>query len=221
MSMKLIREENHAVNVTVEMNESTGSKKWYIEGVFAEQEQKNRNGRIYPKKILEREMKKYQNIIAEKQAYGEVDHPERPTVLAKEAAIRMVELKQKGDDWYGKALVLEGTSGGDHIIALLKNDCKVGVSTRGTGSVKMNEGTAIVQEDYRLACWDVVLNPSANKAYVNGILESKDFKEDSNGMIVECTTQVQKESDIQENSEIISESEQLEKIEKLFSTFKL
>ena len=208
--MKLIREELTEISGSLHLNESTGVKQWFIEGVFAEQEQKNRNGRVYPAKIMEREMSKYQSLIENRQAYGEVDHPERPQVLAKEASIRVVELYKKGNDWHGKALVLEGTTGGDHIIALLKNDCKIGVSTRGTGSVKLVENVNVVQEDYSLACWDVVLNPSANKAYVNGILEGKDFEMVNGNLVESCSTFSNHEK------EVLSE----DKLETLLNQFK-
>ncbi len=184
--MKLIREDNFSdVQVTSELNESTGNKKWFIEGVFAEQEQKNRNGRVYPSQVLEREMNKYQRIINECRAIGELNHPSYPIPDPKEACHRVVEIYQKGNDWYGKSLILAGTKYGDHVIAMLENGCKLGVSTRGVGSLKINEsGVGIVQEDYQLNCWDIVLNPSANKAYVNGIYEGAEY-EMHNGVLVE------------------------------------
>lgn len=183
--MKLITETLFNVKNSYELNEKTNQKKWYIEGVFAEQEQKNRNGRIYPARILEREMAKYQQAIIDKNAVGELNHPEYPMPDPKEICHRVVELSQDGNDWYGKSLVLEGTKWGDHIIAMIKNECRLGVSTRGMGSVKVNESkVAIIQEDYCLNCWDVVLNPSANKAFVNGIMESKEWAWD-NGVLVE------------------------------------
>lgn len=183
--MKLITETLFTVNCTSEINEATKNKKWYIEGVFAEQEQKNRNGRIYPAHILEREMAKYQQTIADNNAVGELNHPEYPMPNPKEICHRVTELSQNGNDWHGKSLVLEGTQYGDHIIAMIKNECRLGVSTRGMGSVKVNESkVAIIQEDYCLNCWDVVLNPSANKAFVNGIMEGTDWAW-NNGVLVE------------------------------------
>lgn len=211
--MKLIREDNFSnVAVTSELNESTGKKKWFIEGVFAEQEQKNRNGRIYPSHVLEREMNKYQRIIDECRAIGELNHPSYPIPDPKEACHRVVEIYQKGNDWYGKSLILSGTHYGDHVIAMLENGCKLGVSTRGVGSLKINEsGVGIVQEDYQLNCWDIVLNPSANKAYVNGIYEGAEY-EMHNGVLVES-------HNIKPIPQALTESQKLKAIDGLKSVF--
>lgn len=180
--MKLITE--HQSNITSINEKVNDQKRWYVQGVFGESEQKNRNGRIYPKKILEREVANYQASIYGREALGELNHPERPEVDPRYACHRVVSLEQQGLDFIGKSLILAGTKWGDHLISLLENECQLGISSRGLGSLKVQGNVATVQEDFHLSCFDIVLNPSANKAFVNGIMEGKDFIY-NNGIIVE------------------------------------
>lgn len=188
MGMKLIREDYMDQQTTsFELDEGTGRKRWYIEGVFAEQEQKNRNGRIYPKQIMEREINRYiQERVVTGRAMGELNHPKYRQVNPERVCHRIVEIKQEGNDYIGRSLVTDSNPNGlgRVVSGLLEDGCKLGVSTRGTGSLKLREGVGIVQSDYRMGCVDVVTDPSANKAFINGILEGVDYVWD-NGIIVE------------------------------------
>lgn len=188
MGIKLIREDYMDQQVATSiLDESTGKKRWYIEGVFAEQEQKNRNGRVYPKRVMEREIKRY---IKEKvntgRAMGELNHPTYRQVDPERVCHRITEIRQEGNDYIGKSLITDSNKNGlgAVVAGLLEDGCKLGVSTRGTGSLAMHEGTGIVQSDYYLECVDVVADPSANKAFVNGILEGVEYIWD-NGLLVE------------------------------------
>lgn len=172
MSQLLIEQSNQVVT----LSEGSGAeKKMYIEGIFMQSEKKNRNGRIYPKNILENEVKRYnQNFVQSNQALGELNHPDRITVDPHQASHRIVEIEQNGSDFYGKALVLN-TPCGNILKGLLEGGTKVGVSSRGRGSLKTTNGVNEVQSDFELSTVDVVLTPSAPDAYVQAIMEGADW----------------------------------------------
>jgi hypothetical protein len=193
MTMKLIREDylDQQISSFV-LDEETGRKRWYIEGVFAEQEQKNRNGRVYPKTVLEREVKRYVNErVKTGRAMGELNHPAYRQVNPERVCHRIVEIKQNGNDYIGKSLITDSNSAGlgRVVSGLLEDGCQLGVSTRGVGSCRMQESVGIVQPDYHMECIDVVTDPSANKAFVNGIMEGTSYVWD-NGIIVEQACEV-------------------------------
>ena len=173
--MKLITEEIEQVEVIVESR--NGKKNLYIEGVFLQSEMKNRNGRMYPKQTLMREVNRYnENFVEKGRALGELGHPDGPTVNLDRVSHKIVSLKEDGNNFIGKAKILS-TPMGKIASNLLGEGVKLGVSSRGVGSLnKTNEGYSIVGEDFTLAtAADIVADPSAPDAFVDGIMEGKDW----------------------------------------------
>ena len=173
--MKLIREEIEQVDVIVENR--NGKKNLYIEGVFLQSEMKNRNGRMYPKQTLMREVNRYnENFVDKGRALGELGHPDGPTVNLDRVSHKIVSLKESGNNFIGKAKILS-TPMGKIASNLLGEGVKLGVSSRGVGSLnKTNEGYSVVGEDFTLAtAADIVADPSAPDAFVDGIMEGKEW----------------------------------------------
>ena len=173
--MKLITEEIEQVEVIVENR--GGKKNLYIEGVFLQSEMKNRNGRMYPKATLAREVGRYnENFVQKGRALGELGHPDGPTVNLDRVSHKIVSLKESGNNFVGKAKILS-TPMGKIASNLLGEGVKLGVSSRGVGSLnKTNEGYSVVGEDFTLAtAADIVADPSAPDAFVDGIMEGKDW----------------------------------------------
>ena len=173
--MKLIREEIENVEVIVE--ERNGKKSLYIEGVFLQGDIKNRNGRMYPSNTLGREVARYNEAFVSKgRALGELGHPDGPTVNLDRVSHKITSLRQEGSNFIGRAKVLN-TPMGSIAKNLLDEGVKLGVSSRGVGSVSMNnEGVNVVGEDFMLAtAADIVADPSAPDAFVDGIMEGKDW----------------------------------------------
>ncbi len=173
--MKLIREEIEQVEVIVESR--NGKKNLYIEGVFLQSEMKNRNGRMYPKQTLMREVNRYnENFVEKGRALGELGHPDGPTVNLDRVSHKIVSLKEDGNNFIGKAKILS-TPMGKIASNLLGEGVKLGVSSRGVGSLsKTNEGYSVVGEDFTLAtAADIVADPSAPDAFVDGIMEGKEW----------------------------------------------
>ena len=173
--MKLITEEISNVNI---ITEGKGAdKKLYIEGVFLQGEIKNRNGRMYPIDTLSREVNRYcENFVNKGRALGELGHPDGPTVNLDRVSHKITSLVQEGNNFRGKAQILE-TPMGKIAKSLLESGVSLGVSSRGVGSLRMtNEGHKIVGEDFQLAtAADIVADPSAPDAFVNGIMEGKEW----------------------------------------------
>ena len=181
--MKLITEytENDTLQCIIEKKEN-GEKNYIIEGVFAQAENKNRNGRVYPKPILERAVKKYdQEQIQKNRAVGELNHPEGPTVNLDKVSHRITEMKFENNDVVGKAQILD-TPMGKIVKGLLDGGVQLGVSTRGMGSLEQKNGAAYVKDDFVLSTVDIVQDPSAPNAFVNGIMEGVDWVWD-NGVL--------------------------------------
>ena len=173
--MKLIKEEIEQVEVIVE--ERNGKKNLYIEGVFLQGEIKNRNGRMYPMQTLCREVGRYnENFVQKGRALGELGHPDGPTVNLDRVSHKIVSLREDGNNFIGKAKILS-TPMGKIASNLLGEGVKLGVSSRGVGSLnKTNEGYSVVGEDFTLAtAADIVADPSAPDAFVDGIMEGKDW----------------------------------------------
>jgi hypothetical protein len=173
--MKLISEycEND-IQCIVEKKED-GEKKYVIEGVFAQADQKNRNGRVYPKPIMERAVGKYvKEQVSKKRAVGELNHPEGPTVNLDKVSHLITDLKFEGNNVVGKAQILD-TPMGKIVKGLLEGGVQLGVSTRGMGSLENRNGVAYVKDDFHLATVDIVQDPSAPDAFVNGIMEGVDW----------------------------------------------
>ena len=173
--MKLISEYNeHNVQCIVEKKED-GEKKYVIEGVFAQADQKNRNGRVYPKAIMESAVNKYvTEQVSKKRAVGELNHPEGPTVNLDKVSHLITDLKFEGNNVVGKAQILE-TPMGKIVKGLLEGGVQLGVSTRGMGSLENRNGVAYVKEDFILSTVDIVQDPSAPDAFVEGIMEGVDW----------------------------------------------
>ena len=173
--MKLIREEIENVEVIVE--ERNGKKNLYIEGVFLQGDIKNRNGRLYPAETLAREVMRYNEAFVGKgRALGELGHPDGPTVNLDRVSHKITSLRQEGSNFIGRAKILN-TPMGNIARSLLDEGVKLGVSSRGIGSVRMNnEGINVVGEDFMLAtAADIVADPSAPDAFVDGIMEGKEW----------------------------------------------
>ena len=173
--MKLITELNENLEVITEAKED-GSKSHFIEGIFMQGDIKNRNGRTYPSETLEKEMKRYdEEFIQHKRALGELGHPEGPTINGDRVSHLITSMRREGNDFYGKAKVLS-TPMGEIVKSLLDEGVKIGVSTRGLGSVKqLKDGVMEVQKDFHLATVDIVTDPSAPNAFVNGIMENREY----------------------------------------------
>ena len=173
--MKLIREEIESVEFLVE--QKNGKKSMYIEGVFLQGNIKNRNGRMYPMETLRREVGRYsENHITSGRALGELGHPEGPTVNLDRVSHKIVSLKESGSNFVGKAKILS-TPMGKIASSLIEEGVKLGVSSRGVGSLQQTkEGYSVVGEDFMLAtAADIVADPSAPDAFVSGIMEGKEW----------------------------------------------
>ena len=173
--MKLIAEYNESdVEFITEAKEGEG-KKYIISGVFAQSESKNRNGRIYPRPIMEKAVSKYvAEQVSKDRAVGELNHPEGPTVNLDKVSHKITELKMKGNDVVGKAQILD-TPNGKIVQGLLDGGVKLGVSTRGMGSLAQQGNAMVVKDDYLLNTIDIVQDPSAPGAFVNGIMEGVEW----------------------------------------------
>ena len=173
--MKLIREELESVEFIVESKD--GKKSMYIEGVFLQGNIKNRNGRMYPMETLRREVGRYnENHVQAGRALGELGHPDGPTVNLDRVSHKIVSLKETGSNFVGKAKILN-TPMGKIASSLIEEGVKLGVSSRGIGSLKQTrEGVNIVGDDFMLAtAADIVADPSAPDVFVEGIMEGKDW----------------------------------------------
>jgi len=174
--MLLIREEIETAKVLVEKTED-GKKSMYIEGTFLQGNLKNRNGRFYPTEVLAKEVDRYnENFVSKGRALGELGHPEGPTVNLDRVSHKITDLHAEGNNFIGKAKLLDTPMG---VIAksLLDEGVQLGVSSRGMGSLRdTNEGYKVVGEDFMLAtAADIVADPSAPDAFVNGIMEGVDW----------------------------------------------
>ena len=178
--MKLIREEIEQVQFISEATES-GEKHHFIEGIFLQANRKNRNGRIYPIDIMEREVNRYmEEVVKNNRAYGELGHPEGPAINLDRVSHIITELRRDGDNFIGKAKLTE-TPMGNIAKGLLKSGANLGVSSRGLGSLApRKDGIMEVQGDFRLAtAADIVADPSAPDAFVKGIMEGVEWVYDS------------------------------------------
>jgi len=173
--MKLIAEYNEQdIQCIVEAKED-GTKNHFIEGVFMQSEAKNRNGRIYPKPIMEKAVDTYvTEQVSKNRAVGELNHPEGPTVNLDKVSHKITELSWKGNDVVGKAQILD-TPMGNIVKGLLEGGVQLGVSTRGMGSLEEKSGIMYVKDDFVLNTVDIVQDPSAPTAFVNGIMEGVEW----------------------------------------------
>tara|TARA_B100000902_G_scaffold231530_1_gene219575 strand:+ start:456 stop:1100 length:645 start_codon:yes stop_codon:yes gene_type:complete len=181
--MKLITEQIEDVQILTE--EKNGKKLLYIEGVFLQSELKNRNGRMYPFSVLEREVGRYnEEYIKSKRALGELGHPDGPTINLDRVSHRITSLRSEGNNFVGKAQILD-TPMGNIAKNLLGEGVQLGVSSRGMGSIQKSEDCNVVADDFMLTtAADIVADPSAPDAFVNGIMEGKEWVWD-NGLLKE------------------------------------
>ena len=181
--MKLITENINEVKVLTE--EKGGVKSLFIEGPFLVAETKNRNGRVYPSQTMKKEVDRYnEEYISKNRAFGELGHPDSPTINLDRVSHLITSLKQEGNQWIGKAKILE-TPMGKIAKSLMEGGATLGVSSRGMGSLREMNGVNVVQPDFYLAtAADIVADPSAPGAFVQGIMEGKEWVWD-NGKVKE------------------------------------
>jgi len=202
--MKLISEEAIEVDFVTEEDENK-KKNYFIEGIFMQSEMKNRNGRVYPKAILQKEVKRYtEKFIDTKRAFGELGHPDGPQVNLERVSHMITELVEDGANFVGRAKIMD-TPYGKIVKNLIDEGAKLGVSSRGMGSLKpVQDGLQEVQSDFYLAtAADIVADPSAPDAFVSGIMEGKEWVWD-NGLlkekeIVEYQKQIERATEISRN----------------------
>jgi hypothetical protein len=212
--MKLIVE--HIEDIQLLTEEKDGKEYTYIQGVFLQGDIKNRNGRVYPMPVLQREVTNYnENYIMKSRALGELGHPDGPTINLDRVSHKIVELYQDGSNYIGKAKLLETPMG---MIAknLLREGIQLGVSSRGVGSLESKGGSNYVRDDFMLTtAADIVADPSAPDAFVNGIMEGKEWVWD-NGAFKEAEIQrVKEELDRVSRNQL--ENKILESFERLLS----
>jgi hypothetical protein len=171
--MKLIKELFQDVRYLEEASED-GKKSLYIEGIFMQSDKANKNGRLYPRSIMEKEVNRYQELIKEKRSLGELGHPPNPTINLNQVSHLITELRMSGPDVIGKAKIL-GTPMGKIAENLIVEGVGLAVSSRGLGSLKERNGVNEVQDDFMLATVDIVSDPSAPDAFVQGIMENVDW----------------------------------------------
>ena len=191
--MKLIREEIQDANFLVE--EKNGKSNYFIEGVFMQSDLKNRNGRVYPSDVMQKEVKRYtKDNIDRKRAFGELGHPDGPTINLERVSHMITELKMDGSNVMGKAKIMD-TPYGKIVKNLMDEGATLGVSSRGMGSLKQGRsGAQEVQGDFYLAtAADIVADPSAPEAFVQGIMEGKEWVWDSGALVEAQLDEIKKE----------------------------
>jgi len=185
--MKLIREEIEAIEILTES--TNGKKTFFIQGPFLQGDVKNRNGRIYESRILAKEVERYnENFVNKQRALGELGHPDGPTVNLDRVSHKITSLRQEGSNFIGKAKILD-TPMGRIASALLNDGVTLGVSSRGMGSLVSRDGANYVGEDFHLAtAADIVADPSAPDAFVQGIMEGVEWYYDTQGKLMRAET---------------------------------
>ncbi|MBT6929497.1 MAG: primosomal protein [Candidatus Marinimicrobia bacterium] len=183
--MKLIAEyTNEGLGYSITEGKN-GKKETYIEGIFMQAEGKNRNGRVYTREVLTSAVDRYNNEqVMTGRAVGELNHPEGPSINLDKVSHRITELKWDGNNVIGKALVLD-TPMGQIVKGLVEGGVQLGVSSRGMGSLENRNGVSYVKDDFMLSTVDIVQDPSAPNAFVNGIMEGVDWKMDGTGHYIQ------------------------------------
>lgn len=174
--MRLIKEFNQHINYVTEETSDKNKPNVFIEGVFLQADVKNKNGRIYPRAIMQREVARYvkENVLT-RRAYGELGHPDGPTVNLDRVSHMITSLREDGNNYIGRAKIMD-TPMGKIVKELISEGAQLGVSSRGLGSLKERNGINEVQDDFMLAtAADIVADPSAPDAFVNGIMEGKEW----------------------------------------------
>ena len=193
--MKLISEFNdYAVEpVIIESNEN-GKKDYFIEGIFMQSEIKNRNGRIYPKEVIQKEVKRYnKEFVEQDRAFGELGHPEGPTINLDKVSHMITKLEEDGNNFVGRAKILS-TPNGQIVKNLIDDGAKLGVSSTGLGSLESKGNAQYVKDDFQLAtAGDIVADPSAPEAFVEGIMEGVEWVYESGILKAKDIDEMQKE----------------------------
>ena len=192
--MRLIAEE--ITNVDFICEDKEGKKNYFIEGVFLQAELKNRNNRMYPLKTLSKEVAKYdENYIQKGRALGELGHPDGPSINLDRVSHKIMSLKEDGNNFIGRAKLLD-TPMGKVAKSLLDEGVKLGVSSRGMGSIRKEENCNVVMDDFMLAtAADIVADPSAPDAFVDGIMEGKEWVWDNGVLKESAVAEIKKEID--------------------------
>jgi hypothetical protein len=175
--MKLISEfNNYSVSPIIIEENDKGQKEYFIEGVFMQAEIKNRHGRVYPKEVMQKEVKRYnKEFVEQDRAFGELGHPEGPTINLDKVSHMITKLEEDGNNYVGRAKILS-TPNGQIVRNLIDDGAKLGVSSRGLGSLEQKGGAQYVKDDFQLAtAGDIVADPSAPEAFVNGIMEGVEW----------------------------------------------
>ena len=195
-TVKLFSEAVEEVQYITEEKED-GGKNYKIKGIFMQADVKNRNGRIYPFEVLEKEVKKYnKNFIREKRAFGELGHPEGPTVNLERVSHLITDLYPDGKNFIGEAKIME-TPMGKIVKNLMDEGAKLGVSSRGMGSLDQRNGANYVRDDFYLAtAADIVADPSAPNAFVEGIMEGKEWVWNNGALVEAHVAELKKKFDV-------------------------
>jgi len=180
--MGILIKEDAVLELNYLTEEVNGKKEHFIEGIFLQSEIKNRNGRVYPRAVLEKEVGRYNsNYVNKNRAYGELGHPDSPTINLDRVSHMITNLYPDGNNFIGKAKILD-TPNGQIVKKILEGGGVLGVSTRGVGSLKPHNGYQLVQDDFKLAtAADIVADPSAPDAFVRGIMEQAEWVMDATG----------------------------------------
>ena len=206
MNIKLISESIQDVEYICEEKEN-GKKDYKIRGVFMQGDIKNRNGRIYPKDVLMKEVANYnKKFVDENRAFGELGHPDGPTVNLERVSHLVTSLKPDGSDVIGEARILE-TPMGKIVKTLMDDGCKLGVSSRGMGSLDERDGAKYVRSDFYLAAAaDIVADPSAPSAFVQGIMEGKEWVWDHGSLIEAHVSEIKRSFDVKKRQRQANEA---------------
>ena len=193
--MKLISEFNdYGVQPVIVEENKDGKKDYFIEGIFMQSEIKNRNGRIYPKEVIQNEVKRYNKEFVQKdRAFGELGHPEGPTINLDKVSHMIEKLEEDGNNFVGRAKILS-TPNGQIVKNLIDDGAKLGVSSRGLGSLESKGNAQYVKDDFQLAtAGDIVADPSAPEAFVEGIMEGVEWVYESGILKAKDIDEMQKE----------------------------
>ena len=199
-TVKLFSEAVEDVEYICEAQEN-GPKKYSIRGPFMQAEVKNRNGRIYPYDVLNKEVAKYnKNFVQQNRAFGELGHPDGPTVNLERVSHRITSLRPDGQNFIGEAKIMD-TPMGKIVKNLMDEDCKLGVSSRGMGSLDERDGAKYVRDDFYLAtAADIVADPSAPNAFVEGIMEGKEWVWNNGALIESELVEMKRKFDVKQRN---------------------
>ena len=197
--MKLFSEAVESEVEYITEEKEGGGKNYKIRGIFMQADVKNRNGRVYPMEVLQKEVSKYnKNFISEKRAFGELGHPDGPTVNLERVSHMITSLKGEGKNFIGEAKIMS-TPMGEIVKSLMDEGAKLGVSSRGMGSLDQKGGANYVRDDFYLAtAADIVADPSAPNAFVEGIMEGKEWVWNNGALLEAEMVQMQKEFDVKQ-----------------------